>query len=421
MHNSRNTSCSNRQPNCRICDQRLHQFIDLGKHPRADSYRRPDDQSSELMFELKVGVCESCQLVQLIDEVPPEMMFNSNYPFRTSSSQRMQQHFRETALEILDFERRAVSTPFIVEFGCNDGTFLEPIAKLGFTHLGVDPASNLVSEAVARGVNAKTGWFDTDTAAEILESARPATVIYAANTLCHISDLASVFKGVDLLLAENGRFIFEDPYLGDIVTNCAFDQIYDEHIYYFSATSMDLIARKFGMKLIDVEHLGTHGGQLRYTVGRQHQTQSRSVVDFIANERKADLHSVRSLEEFAESVEVRRSELPKVLRELASAGKTVAGYAATAKSSTVLNYCGIDRNLLPVIYDTTPEKQGQLTPGTGIPIEPFPQHIGDYPDIYLLFAWNHEEEIISRESAFRAQGGSWLKFVPNVTLSSDPS
>ncbi len=372
------------------------------------------------MFELKVGVCESCQLVQLIDEVPPEMMFNSDYPFRTSSSQRMQQHFRDTALEILDFEIQADSAPFIVEFGCNDGTFLDSFAKAGFMHLGIDPASNLVSEAVDRGVNAKTGWFNTETAAEILESARPATVIYAANTLCHISDLASVFRGVDLLLAKDGRFIFEDPYLGDIVTKCAFDQIYDEHIYYFSATSMDLIARKFGMKLIDVDHLETHGGQLRYTVGRQHQIQSRSVVDFIENERQAGLHSVRRLKEFAETVEARRSELPKVLQGLASAGKTVAGYAATAKSSTVLNYCGIDRNLLQVIYDTTPEKQGRLSPGTGIPIESFPQSIEDYPDIFLLFAWNHEDEIISREAAFRAQGGSWLKFVPSVTFTLDP-
>ncbi|MCP4984946.1 MAG: class I SAM-dependent methyltransferase [Colwellia sp.] len=419
MQSSRHTNCSNRPPNCRICDQRLHQFLDLGKHPRADTYRRPGDHSSELMFELKVGVCESCQLVQLIDEVPPEMMFNSDYPFRTSSSQRMQQHFRETALEILDFERHTNSAPFIVEFGCNDGSFLDQFAKLGIMHLGIDPASNLVSEAVDRGVNAKTGWFNTETAAEILESARPATVIYAANTFCHISDLASVFRGVDLLLAEDGRFIFEDPYLGDIVTNCAFDQIYDEHIYYFSATSVDLIARKFGMKLIDVDHIETHGGQLRYSVGRQHQTQSRSVEDFIENERKNGLHSVRRLKEFAETVEARRSELPKVLRGLLSAGKTVAGYAATAKSSTVLNYCGIDRKLLQVIYDTTPEKQGRLTPGTGIPIESFPRRIEDYPDIFLLFAWNHEEEIISREAAFRALGGSWLKFVPSVTLEPD--
>lgn len=419
MQSSRDTNCTIRPPNCRICDQSLRQFLDLGKHPRADSYRCPSDHSSELMFELKVGVCESCQLVQLIDEVPPEMMFNSDYPFRTSSSQRMQQHFRETAIKILDFEKRADSAPFIVEFGCNDGSFLDPFAKQGIMHLGIDPASNLVAEATERGVNAKPGWFNLETAAEILESARPATVIYAANTLCHISDLASVFRGVDLLLAENGRFIFEDPYLDDIVTNCAFDQIYDEHIYYFSATSIDLIARKFGMKLIDVEHIETHGGQLRFTVGRQHQTQSRSVVNFKENECKAGLHTVKRLKEFAEIVEARRSELPKILQSLTSAGKTVAGYAATAKSSTVLNYCGIDRKLLKVIYDTTPEKQGRLTPGAGIPIESFPQSIEDYPDIFLLFAWNHEDEIISREATFRAQGGKWLKFVPSVIL--DPS
>lgn len=421
MQDSQHTNCASRAPNCRICSQSLRPVLDLGRHPRADSYRKPGDISPELMFELKVGICESCQLVQLIDEVAPELMFNSDYPFRTATSQRMQQHFRKTALSILELETPADTAPFIVELGCNDGTFLAPFAELGHDHLGIDPASNLVSEASERGINAQTGWFNLETAAAILKSSRPATVIYAANTLCHISDLSSVFKGVDLLLSKDGRFIFEDPYLGDIVNLCAFDQIYDEHIYYFSATSVDMLARKFGLKLIEVEHLDTHGGQLRYTIGRQHQTQSSSVLDVIESERTSGLHTIERLNDFAETVQVRRTELPKALRELAAAGKTVAGYAATAKSATILNYCGIDRNLLDVIYDTTPEKQGRLTPGTGIPIEAFPQSTEDFPDTFLLFAWNHADEIISRETAFQEQGGSWLQFVPSVTLTLNPA
>lgn len=370
------------------------------------------------MFDLKVGMCKSCQMVQLIDEVAPELMFNVDYPFRTSTSQRMQRHFRETALKILEGVARSEAPPFIVEFGCNDGTFLEVFSELGVKHLGVDPASNLVAEANDRGICAKPGWFNEETATEILKSEGPASAIFAANTLCHISNLNSVFKGVDILLDRSGCFIFEDPYLGDIVELCSFDQIYDEHIYYFTATSIDSIARRFGLKLIDVEHIGTHGGEFRYTIARAHQTPSVAVFEAMENEQRTGLHTIQRLTEFAENVRQRRNDLPKMLEQLAAAGKTVAGYAATAKSATVLNYCGIDQSLLNVIYDTTPEKHGRLAPGSGIPIEPFPQDLAEYPDTFLLFAWNHAEEIFSRETAFRETGGTWLQFIPYVQLGS---
>lgn len=421
MCGSQQANSIRRSPNCRVCDEKLRHVLDLGSHPRADAYRDPCDYMPELMFDLTVGICDSCHLVQLQNEVPPELMFNSSYPFRTSTSQGMQLHFHDTALALLKADVHTNTEPFIVEFGCNDGTFLAPFAKLGYDHLGIDPAANLIAEATSREIKAKTGWFNVDTATSILDVARPATVIYAANTLCHISDLAMVFKGVDKLLAKDGLFIFEDPYLGDIVSLGAFDQIYDEHIYYFSATSIDLVARKFGLILTNVEPLKTHGGQLRYTLARSHNKQSRAVADLIQQEQMNGLHSRQRLMNFAQTVRTRKDELVHALQELAGAGKSIAGYAATAKSATVLNYCGIGPDQLSVIYDTTLEKQGRLTPGTGIPIEPFPQRVEDYPDHFLLFAWNHAHEIASRETAFREHGGSWLRYVPGVTLTQSPT
>lgn len=416
----RKTSWDERQARpstCRVCGQALHSFLDLGSHPRSEAYRDPTDRSPELMFDLKVGICESCHLVQLEDEVPPEMMFNSSYPFRTSSSQRMQRHFQETALALLEKPVHEKVEPLVVELGCNDGTFLATFAELGIDHVGIDPAENLVAEAVDRGVNAETGWFNADTAAKIFEKNGYATVIYAANTICHISDLQSVFKGIDHLLARDGILVFEDPYLGDIVRLGAFDQIYDEHIFYFSATSVSVLAKSFGLKLMDIEHLPTHGGQIRYTIGRDHQEESDRVLSLIQSERDLGLHTRELLTEFSRTVELRKAKLVQALENLATTGKTIAGYAATAKSGTVLNYCGITSKHLSVIYDTTPEKQGLLTPGSGIPIEAFPEDLDDFPDNFLLFAWNHSAEIFAKESEFVRRGGSWLQYIPEVSVS----
>ncbi|MEL7372036.1 MAG: class I SAM-dependent methyltransferase [Myxococcota bacterium] len=418
--NYRPSKMAKRPPKCRICDAGLHTVLDLGRQPRADAFRSPDDSTPEYMFDLQLGLCESCGAVQLVDEVPAELMFNASYPFRTSTSQRMQRHFRDTAMSLLKSEVHTHTKPFMVEFGCNDGTFLTPLAEAGVAHLGVDPAANLVAEAVSRGINAQSGWFNADTASSILSAHRSATVIYAANTLCHISDLASVFVGVDVLLAKDGCFVFEDPYLGDIVEIGAFDQIYDEHIHYFTATSIDVIARKHGLALIDAQPLDTHGGQLRYTVARPHQKRTKAVEALLETERRMELHSRARLGHFASVVESRREELTSTLEALSNDGKRIAGYAATAKSATVLNYCGIDSALLSVIYDTTPEKHGRLAPGTGIPIEPFPTSVDDYPDIFLLLAWNHAREIAAREPEFAARGGMWLQYIPGVKLTKDP-
>lgn len=409
-----------RSPICRSCGQALYVALDLGAQPRADAFREPGDRAPETMFHLQLGFCEPCHLGQIVDEVSAELMFHESYPFRTASSRRMQRHFQETAAALLAHPIHAHTSPFIVEFGCNDGTFLTPLAEAGVAHLGIDPAANLVAEAAKRGIHAQTGWFDEHAATAIRAAARPATVIYAANTLCHISDIATVFRGVDILLAKHGRFVFEDPYLGDILRLGAFDQIYDEHIFYFTATSVDVIARTHGLALVDVQSLATHGGQLRYTVARPHVPRSPAVDEILEHEQETGLHTIRRLDHFANAVRTRRIELVQILKGLVGAGKRVAGYAATAKSATVLNYCGIGPALLDVIYDTTPEKQGRMTPGTGIPVAPFPATVEQYPDVFLLFAWNHAREVAEKETVFRDRGGLWLQYIPSVTLTKVP-
>ncbi|HZL04604.1 MAG TPA: class I SAM-dependent methyltransferase, partial [Coriobacteriia bacterium] len=250
---------------------------------------------------------------------------------------------------------------------------------------------------------------------EIREQHGRADVVYAANTLCHIPYLDEVFTGLDTLLTQDGVLVFEDPYLGDIVRIGSFDQIYDEHFYFFSATSVSRIVDRWGFSLVDVERLPVHGGEVRYTVARTgRRAPSAAVVAMVQEEARSGLHDPAVLTAFADEVQARRVQLRDLLRSIRSEGREVAGYAATAKSATVLNYCGIGPDLLPVVYDTTPEKQGRLTPGSHIPVRRFPDNVADYPDYFLLFAWNHADEVMEKEQEFAARGGRWIRYVPRV-------
>ncbi|QIQ01867.1 class I SAM-dependent methyltransferase [Streptomyces liangshanensis] len=399
---------------CRICQGSVQEFFDFGSQPLSDAFRKPDDTSTEFFYRLAVGVCEQCTMVQLTEEVPRERMFREDYPYHSSLSSVMRNHFEQTARHLMETECRGPD-PFIVEIGCNDGAMLGTVARSGVRHLGVEPSRDVAELATAKGIRVHFDFFQESTAAEIRAADGPADVIYAANTICHIPYLDSVFRGVDILLAPDGVFVFEDPYLGDIVDRASFDQIYDEHFYLFSASSVRTAARRFGLELVDVERLPVHGGEVRYTLVRQGRREpSPEVAALTEDERRRQIVDSAILEQFGIQVKRNCEELTGLLRELRAAGHSVAAYGATAKSATVMNYAGIGPDLVPRIFDSTAAKQGRLSPGSHVPVRPIEEFAEPYPDYVLLFAWNHAQEIIAKETAFREQGGKWILYVPNV-------
>lgn len=367
-------------------------------------------------FRLAVGICTSCTMVQQLDEVPPNQMFHAKYPYRASGSALIRKHGENVAERIIQACANGQNS-FVVEIGSNDGVMLKTLSEAGIRHLGVDPAVVAADVAQAHGVNVWKEFFDAATATKIRDEYGLANLIYSANTISHISYLDSIFLGADILLASDGLFVFEDRYLGDIVNCIYFDQIYDEHIYLFSVRSVQAMATQFGFELIDVEHLPLHGGSIRYTVARAGTSRpAASIPEFLAREKVWGLAEEATFIEFSAAVDRIRTDLVSLLRDLRSGGRRVVGYGATSRSATVLNYCGIGPELLPMVCDSTPEKQGCLTPGTGIPVCP-PECFSDpYPDYALLFAWNHAEEIMANEDQFRANGGHWILYSPKVHI-----
>jgi methylation protein EvaC len=399
---------------CRICDGAVTRFLDLGRQPLSDGFLAGPPAGDEYFYRLAVGMCGECTMVQLMQEVPRELMFHEDYPYYSSGSSVMREHFAGTARRFLETELLGPD-PFIVEIGSNDGIMLGTIKDAGIRHLGFEPSGQVGETARASGIRVRTAFFEEATAREVRATEGPADVIYAANTICHIPYLSSIFRGVDALLAANGVFVFEDPYLGDILAKTSFDQIYDEHFFLFAARSVQQAARHFGFELVDVERLAVHGGEVRYTIARVGAREpSDNLAQLLAEEDARGLTDPGNLARFATAVGRIRTDLVALLEKLRAENKRVVGYGATAKSATVTNFCGISTDLVEWVSDSTPAKQGRLTPGAHLPVRPPADFAADYPDHALLFAWNHATEIMAKERAFRDAGGKWIVYVPEV-------
>lgn len=399
---------------CRICTGDLLEFVDLGRQPTANGFLRPDEADGEFFFRLAVGSCGRCGMVQLIEEVPQELRYHAGYRYHASGSEGHRAHFEANARRFLATELTG-EDPFIVEIGSNDGVMLATIAEAGVRHLGVEPSANVAQVAAGRGVRVRGTFFDEQAAAEILAADGPTDVVFGANTICHIAHVGSLLRGIDTLLTPTGVFVFEEPYLGTIVGDLAFDQIYDEHVFYFTATSVAEMARRHGLELVDAEKVAMHGGSIRYTLARPGARRATAgLAALLTEEAERRLAQPATLAELGRTVERIRRDLVELLTRLKAEGRRVVGYGAPAKVTTVTNYCGIGTDLIEFVVDSTPGKQGHLVPGSHLPVLAPDAFSGRYPDYAVLFAWNHAAEIMANEQAFTAAGGRWIRYVPDV-------
>ena len=382
--------------------------------PIANSFVRNVSEDT-YRYRLTTSFCEKCCLFQIDNNPEVEMMFHGNYPFFTSSSRAMVKHFVDMFTE--QESQLNSSQDFILEIGSNDGSLLEIVKTRGYRHLGVDPSSNVVERARAKGVNSLVAFFGEETAHNIVAEYGKANRIFAANVVCHIPNLHDFAKGIREILSEDGLFIFEEPYVGSMLKKCSFDQIYDEHIYIFGGLSIRNVFAQYDLELIDMTPQSTHGGSMRYTIAhRQSKNISQNVIDIISEEISLQFDKVEPYLSFQKECETKNKELNELLIGLKNNGMQIAGYGATSKSTTVLNYCGLGSNVISYICDTTPEKQGRVTPGSHIPIISREDAEDRLPDYFLLFAWNHATEIIQNEGSRLGNSVNWISFVPRVEI-----
>lgn len=385
--------------------------------PLGNGFLEPRDFPNEYFFPMEIGFSEKSMMAQLLEQPEPEKMFHDHYAFYSSTSSFMTRHFKDFASQVMDSGYLEEKEPFVVELGCNDGIMLQNFAERNIRHLGIEPSLNVAQEANKKGVATCSEFFSEDLADAIVRDHGQADAFLAANVMCHIPDIASVVKGISRLLKPRGIVMFEDPYLGDVVSKTSYDQIYDEHVFLFSALSIRHLFEMHGMELVDVQPQKTHGGSMRYVLAHRGAREVKKPVDAIlAKEKEQGLDQMETFRQFGKNVERSREQLVSLLTGLKREGKRVAGYAATSKSTTILNYCGIGPDLIEYICDTTPIKQGKFSPGMHIPVVPYERFEKQPPDYAFLFAWNHAEEIMAKESGYVAAGGKWIVHVPEVKV-----
>ena len=397
---------------CRFSEKEIPTIVNFGKMPLANGFLH-EKIDNEYFFEMSVAVNCDLGLMQLVEQPNPKKMFHQDYAFFTRTSNFMIKHFNDVANEICSFlDNQFINdkSKFVVEIGSNDGVMLENLVNKNINCLGIEPSENVAKTSNKYGVRTLNEFFSFDLSNEVISNYQAANIIYAANVFCHISDINDLAKACANLLKDGGLLVFEDPYLGDVLQKTSYDQIYDEHVFIFSCHSVKSIFGKYGLSLIDCKPLKTHGGSMRYYLIKDNNrpiTQNlRFQLDF---EISMGLLSLDAYKNFAEKCEFSKKEFKKIIEKYKNQNLKVVGYGATSKSTTILNYCNIGPELIDFIVDTTPIKQGKLTPGKHIPVKDYSKFI-PHPDISVLFAWNHKKEIMEKERDYK---GKWITHLYN--------
>ena len=392
---------------CKITKKKIPQIIDFGKMPIANGFLNKKDFKKEFFYNMGVSFSKDVSLMQLNNHPKPEMMFNANYPFFTSSSKFMKNHFKNYANWA---KRKYVKTDNtkIIEIGSNDGTFLKNFKKKNFQHLGFEPSKNVSEIAKKNGINSITKFFNRKNLITFDEFVSKTDLIFGANVVCHIPDLLEFILTCDLALNENGKIIFEEPYLGSMYKKVSYDQIYDEHIYMFSISSIKKIFNIFDFQLIDVFPQNTHGGSMRYVLGRKKTNVNKKINKWLEIEKQENIDNISGALEFKKNCELSKEKLQYKLNNIKKKGKLICGYGATSKSTTILNYCNIDSKIIDCIFDTTPNKIGKYSPGMHIPIIDYKYFSKRFYKYAFLFAWNHKKEIEEKEVSYLKKGGKWI-------------
>ena len=385
---------------CKITKKKIKPFMSFGKMPIENGFLKKSQFKKEYFFNMEVGFSKEMSLFQLNNHPAPKQMFNKNYPFFTSSSKGMVNHFKSYANWVKKKYQKNLKN--LVEIGSNDGTFLKNFKNKGINLVGFEPSKNVCEISRKSGIKTINKFFNYKNVKNLKNLKNKVNIITAANAICHVPDLISLIKGIDFLLDKKGLFIFEEPYLGAMYEKNSYDQIYDEHIFMFSASSIKKIFNKYGFELMDAIPQKTHGGSMRYVVGRINSFKvSKNVNKILRNEKNKNIDSISGCKIFKKNCEISKKKLLTKLNFFKKRKYKIAGYAATSKSTTILNYCNIGVNYIDYICDTTKEKIGKYSPGMHIPIVSMNYFKKNIPDKIFLFAWNHKKEILKKENKLK--------------------
>lgn len=410
-----------RRSTCRLCDGTdLVSILDLGYVPLAGGFLTQSEFSDEKVYPLDIYFCRGCTLVQVLNVVSADTLFR-NYFYYSSAVNTLVEHFADFAKEVtLDFIDRPKDEALVVEIGCNDGVLLKSFNAVDVKAVGIDPATNVVESIEDQEITVVNDYFTEQVAADVREKYGPADAIVSSYTMAHIDDMVDVFKGIKTLLRDDGVLIFEVYYIGIVFDETQYDMIYHEHLSYYSLMSLVKFCERFGMEIFDVKKTPLRSGTTRYyvrNVGKRSGNISPAVQELLNYEKERGLDELDTYKAFASLVERSRTDLMTLLKRYKAEGKTVAGYGASGRATTIMNYCGITTDHLDYVVDDAPAKHGFYTPGNHLEIMPWDLAVAEKaPDYLVLFAWSFFNEVVKRRAEYLSQGGHFIVPLPEVSV-----
>ena len=403
---------------CRFCRTPLTRtLINLGLQPLANSYLKPEQlKLPEPRYPLHAKVCESCFLVQVDHDVPPEAIF-SEYAYFSSYSPSWVEHARQYA-EAMTSRFSLQPNSLVIEIASNDGYLLQHFKAAGIGVLGIEPAGNVAEEAEARGIKTEVAFFNHQTATRLRASGIQANLMTANNVLAHVPDLNEFVGGFPVVLSPQGVLTVEFPHLLNLIEQTQFDTIYHEHYSYLSLLTCERIFAAHGMRVFDVEELPTHGGSLRLFVchNAADYAPREGLTVVREKERIAGIGKLATYDGFSPRAKAIRDDLREFLRQANAVSLNVAAYGAAAKGNTLLNFCEVDTSLVSAVFDKNPHKQDRYLPGSQIPIKSPDQISQIKPDILLILPWNLRSEIMMEQRAIKDWGARFVTAIPKLNV-----
>lgn len=406
--------------NCRFCENPLtHEFADLVNSPPSNSYLRAEQLNEpEMFFPLRVFVCEKCFLVQIDEYKKADEIFDENYAYFSSFSTSWLAHSKKY-VEMMTERFGFGEDSQVIEIASNDGYLLQYFAEKNIKVLGIEPTLSTAQAARAKGIESWTEFFGVKLAEKLVSENRQADLLLGNNVLAHVPDLRDFVGGLKIALKKNGVVTMEFPHVLQLIENNQFDTIYHEHFSYLSLHTVKEIFASKGLEVFDVEELTTHGGSLRiFAKHAENETheQSENVANLLEKEKQFGLTQLKYYLDFQPKVEKVKNDLLTFLLEQKRAGKRVAAYGAAAKGNTLLNFCGVKKDLIDFVVDASPHKQGKFLPASHIPIvdESFIRR--EKPDFVLILPWNIKEEIFEQLKYIRDWNGKFAVAVPRLEI-----
>jgi SAM-dependent methyltransferase len=392
----------------------LTPILSLGETPLANALRGESELVlPELKVPLELAFCPHCALVQITESISPPDLFR-DYVYFSSFSDTMLRHVAELARRMIA-ERQLDSQSLVIEAASNDGYLLKNYMAQGINVLGIEPARNVAEVAVSQHcIPTREEFFTAELALQLVKEGMKADLFHAHNVLAHVPELNGFVQGIRTVLKPTGVAVIEAPYVKDMLDHCEFDTIYHEHLCYFSLTALERCFRRHGLTIADVERVPIHGGSLRLFASPTESVPavSQRVVNLLEEEAIWGVNSKGPYTAFALQVKQIRTTLKMLLGNLKAKGMRIAAYGASAKGSTLLNYCGIGSETLDFVVDRSTVKQGKFTPGTKLRIYSPEKLLEEQPDFTLLLTWNFADEIMRQQSEYQRRGGRFIVPIP---------